>query len=248
MEHFDYLTYKKNKHKKQNSVSIKSEGNLTSKICIATFAVIFVLVISFIGSKSSKIDVEYGRLGSNETEVSSDEEESYPHEKFTIDKRLFLIQQEEKGPSESKVIAKNEQSEVISADEFKMIKNNSEEVAQGAERTHFAVPKDNTENVDNTETKPVMKPKIPIKPAVKQAGALDISITPSKVLVGKYSTQEEAKAMQIKLSGAISDTAPFIKKIANIYTVQVGSFDNFDMAKTVAGNLKIKGYDVWILQ
>lgn len=277
MEPFDYLTYKRNKQKVKKTESLsKKEKMIVSGTCIGTFVVFFVFVMGFIASKSSKIDIEYGRLGENpntpiETQNSENGEEMPVREKYTIDKRLFLIQQEEHGPSESKVVEKAaEQSEVISKDQFKEIKTNNEEVVQKAEKQVLAKKPqetqtenpikpdiDTTKNIVVGENKIAIKPKLPVKPQttatqpakqlVTTAGALDLQLAPSKVLVGKFSTFEEARTAQEKVP-EIPGASPFIKKLNGYYTVQVGAYASFDMAKVIAGKLKSKGLDVWIYQ
>ena len=75
----------------------------------------------------------------------------------------------------------------------------------------------------------------------------NIMIT-SKVLIGRYSTFDEASKhqAQIKMQGAGANA--FVRKIGDVYSVQMGSYQDFYTAKTEAQKLKALGFDVWIYQ
>lgn len=266
MEPFDYLTYKRNKVQniQKKVIFEKKERSLVLSLCIGSFVLFFLAVMFFISSKTSKMDIEhniYGGNALNTTEVITNEDDE-TEKKPSIDKRLFLIQQEENGPSESKVIVKNkEQSEVISKEEFAQIKTNNDEVVKKAEKEEFLKqplsveikedkkPEISTENnIIVGEDKISIKPKLPVEPDVKPLSNLSVPIVSSKVLVGRYATIEEARELQKSVSTAVVGVVPFVKKVGSVYAVQIGAFESFDAAKQVAGNLKSKGFDVWILQ
>lgn len=65
MEPFDYLTYKKNKFKRPKNTIDNKHKIIIASICILTFIFCFFMVFNIISSKTSKIDIEYGRLGVN---------------------------------------------------------------------------------------------------------------------------------------------------------------------------------------
>lgn len=271
MEPFDYLTYKRNKTLSKTAQIKPKDKKIIGIICAVTFVTIFILAMIFIASKSSKIDIEYGRLGqaSNDTvqvevENNTEPEEDENLHKFTIDKRLFLIQQEEKGPSESRVVKKRDQAEVISQEEFNNLKTNSEEVIKTAEKQLAQNPpadkpqaeqnKKTEETAANSQTaqpdqnKVVMKPKLPVKPTVTPLGALETTQITSKVLIGKYYSLEDARKMKDSITGLPEGVTPFVRKVSTYYAVQIGSYDSFDYARAIASRLKAQGYDVWILQ
>ncbi len=271
MEPFDYLTYKRNKTESKTKKPIilidKKERGLVLSLCIGTFVLFFIAVMFFIASKTAKMDIEYNIYGGNsldttETVVNEDNKEEV---KPTIDKRLFLIQQEENGPSESRVITKDkDHSEVISKEQFEEIKSNREEVIKKAEKQEFLnqpqaneakneeVIKptiiDESKNIIVGENKISIKPRLPLQPQVKQMSELTIPVVSSKVLVGRFATIEEAREAQKSLSTVVAGVYPFVKKINDVYSVQVGAFESFDAAKQIAGKLKSRGFDVWILQ
>ena len=260
MEPFDYLAYKR---KKLEEKGIKLENPLKKTYterekalmvgCAATFVCCFLLAMAYVGSKSSKIDIEYGRLGKNSNKIVEftdevDGEEVTRKEKITVDKRLFLIQQEEQGPSESKTVDKMKDSEVISNSEFNEIKTKNEEYFNNTKQEEIIKP-NTTENI--TVNKVSIKPKIPTttlpedntKVLVKPVGALETSTPSTKVLVGKFYNIEDAKKVQSELPDP-----SFVKKINGYYSLQVGSFESFEVAKATAGRLKLKGFDAWIYQ
>lgn len=266
MEPFDYLTYKRKKLEEGENTQPSGKRIYTQQEkklalgCIITFVCFFIFAMFYVASKSSKIDIEYGRLGKNpnrtiEFKDEVDGEEITRKEKITVDKRLFLIQQEEKGPSESKIIGKNNETEVISNSEFNDIKNKNEEFLNN--KTQEEEPK-KTEALQEitpstTVNKIAMKPKLPVatvlpenntKVVVNSVGAIEAPVIVTKVLVGKYATMDEAKQAQSEMS----DTPSFVKKINGFYTLQVGSFDNYEVAKTTAGKLKSRGYSAWLYQ
>ena len=261
MEPFDYLTYKKNKTEEEATqrTYTKEEKRLAIAIWIGTFAFMFVFVFCLVASRTSKIDIEYGRMGNKDRQVSYEVQDEETGEnvtkknKFTIDKRLFLIQQEEKGPSESKTLAKTpEQAEVISNKKFDEIKTNNKEILNKQEETKETVNKSEAQaQAVSVQNKVAIKPKLPLPSenetsnlGVKAIGAIDTPKLTSKVFVGKYISIEDARKVQAELS----DTPTFLKKINNHYTLQVGSFDSFDTAKSTAAKLKMRGFDAWIYQ
>ncbi len=262
MEPFDYLTYKRNKQQNQTKVNKIANGNKVGAvaICVITFAVCFISVLLVIGSKNSKVDIEYGRFGNNSApavdyrryESGDENEDDDSFESFTIDRRLFLIQQEENGPSKSRIVEKdNVQSEVISKEDFEQFKINNDEVMQKNQQTSPVQEQPSSEEqkpaTTSSDNKIAMKPKLPTKPTVQQVGAINVNSGPTKVLVGKYSSLDEAKEM----AGAIAknaETTPFVKKFNNYYSVQIGAYENFDVAKKVAGKYRASGYEAWILE
>ena len=50
------------------------------------------------------------------------------------------------------------------------------------------------------------------------------------------------------IGGYAGDASAYVRKIGDIYTVQMGSYQDFYTAKSKAQDLKAKGLDVWIYQ
>ena len=87
------------------------------------------------------------------------------------------------------------------------------------------------------EPKPEQKPEAaPIPQAVN-----------AKVVVGTYTTVEQAEVAKGILQDAGLGLAPFIRKIGSEYTLQVGSFNSKEKAMNAAKDLLIKNYPARVL-
>ena len=76
----------------------------------------------------------------------------------------------------------------------------------------------------------------------------DNVIIMSKLLVGRYTTFDDAKKVQNQIKANNPTSQPFVRKVGNIFSVQIGSYQDFAMAKNHAQTLRAKGFDVWIYQ
>ena len=70
----------------------------------------------------------------------------------------------------------------------------------------------------------------------------------SKVLIGKYETFEDARSAQDAVREVNRGTTPFIRKVGDIYALQVGSYQDLEVAKQVASRFRAENFDVWIYQ
>ena len=70
----------------------------------------------------------------------------------------------------------------------------------------------------------------------------------SKVLIGRYASFEEAQKTQNSIKAKDSSLSPFVKKVGDVFCVQMGSYQDFNVAKAQAQKLKSLGFDVWIYQ
>ena len=70
----------------------------------------------------------------------------------------------------------------------------------------------------------------------------------SKVLVGRFSSFEDAQKLQSVIKAKDASLTPYVKKVGDVFTVQLGSYQDFEIAKNQAHTLKSKGLDVWIYQ
>ena len=70
----------------------------------------------------------------------------------------------------------------------------------------------------------------------------------SKVLIGHYATFDEAQKMQNQIKAKNPTLQPFVRKVGGVFSVQMGSYQDFSVAKTQAQFLSSKGLDVWIYQ
>lgn len=227
----DYLTYKKNKAANEEKKPNMSRTRVALWVFLITFSVIFAIVVQIVRRYSTKIDIEYGR---NQEAKESDTILSQgfgADVKHMIDKRLRLIQLEETAPSEAKVVEKEkDDTEVIDFESFEKIKEDSLQ------------HEDDAVSIKKIETKTEKE----MEPA-QSTGASDI-VTYSKVLIGKYPSFEEARAAQDEVRNINQGSTPFIRKVGDVYALQVGSFQDISVARNVAAKFRAANFDVWIYQ
>lgn len=267
----DYLTYKKSKMNPSRVQRVEKRIEKVRriiKLSFVTFCIIFICVVVFIKKYAKRIDIEYGRHGA---EMSKDGghsslndnyfNETYDSDKRTIDKRLVLIQEEENAPSESKVLPQDrDKNEVMNLEHFEKLKSSMDDddynsTFQEEEQKPVSNTQQNTQNAQNKAVENGLKPQInsTINSELNvetQGNFAPIELAPKaniKVLVGKYSTFDEAKNAQTNMKSA-KKIAPFIRKVDNVYCLQIGSYSNMEVARSVAGGYGKDGYDVWIYQ
>ncbi len=230
----DYLTYKKSKIRPSEEQKKRTSNyRIALWIFIITFSVMFAIVVQVVRKYATRIDIEYGR---NADSMSKEADNSILSQGFgsdakkLIDKRLKLIQLEENAPNEAKIISEEkEKNEVIDFEQFAQIKESGEA--------------DDSVSFDSIDTK---KPQ--------DVGETDVSKNNpnvgvySKVLIGKYATFEDARGAQESVRQANHGTTPFIRKVGDIYALQVGSYQDLTTAKQVASKFRAENFDVWIYQ
>ena len=248
-----YFAYKKNKIQREMEEQKRpiSRLNFLFQLFVATFVVIFIIIVVSIMKYSAKMDIEYtkGELQLSTGAVNSIagynavvEEE----QQRKIDKRLLLIQQEENAPSEARIVEKpNNNHEVISQthveDNKKLEKKEKIEKQKKLNETNALKPASKISNIIE-EVK--LQKKVPVE-SVEADNNVTIM---SKVLIGRYTTFEEAQKVQNQIKAKNSALQPFVRKVGSVFSVQMGSYQDFNVAKNHAQALKSKGFDVWIYQ
>ncbi len=243
----DYFAYKKNKIQSEAQESQKpvSRLNLIFQLFLTTFIIFFIAIVIFIMKYSSKMDIEYskGDLSLRNPDTMENFSGHSPivedEQQRKIDSRLLLIQQEENAPSEAKIIEKEKvNSEVI--DPVHIDKDlNVQKTIKPAE----VLVKEQNKVAEVIEeisgiTKKTHEETLPEK---------NVTIM-SKVLIGRYSSFDEAKKMQTAIKVQDPSLTPFVRKVGDVFSVQMGSFQDFSIAKSQAQKLKSQGFDVWIYQ
>lgn len=254
----NYFEYKKNKIQSTAMVEEKpiSKLNFIFQLFIATFIIMFIVIVIFIMKYSAKMDIEYtkGDLSFHNADNMnniSGYSNILDDEPRKIDKRLALIQQEENAPVESKVVANeiddNSNENVMDLENY----NNEKEIQK--EKKIIEEPKEQKQKKQQdsvTMTSVLEEVKTPSKKKAEPEINLQepISVVVSKVLIGRYQTFEDAQKMQNLIKTKDPKATPFIRKIGDVYGIQMGSYLDFNVAKTQAQLLKAKGWDVWIYQ
>lgn len=269
----DYLTYKKSRMNPARVQRVEKRIEKIKrifKLSVVTFCIMFAVVVVFIKKYAKRVDIEYGRHGA---EIAKENQSGgatqgfsvsqgfgdgyYDNDKRTIDKRLLLIQEEENAPSESRVLPQDrDKNEVMNLEHYEKLKSNREAedakaeeapVPKKAEETkpqvHQASPQESGQGGVHSAEKPIN---------IEQQGVYSPIELPKpaniKVLVGRYSTFEEAKNAQTAMKNSKAKIAPFIRKVDNVYSLQIGSYTNMDVARGVAGSFSMDGFDAWIYQ
>ena len=247
----NYFAYKKNKIQLQANKQEKkiSKLNFLFQIFITTFIIMFIVIVVVIMKYSTKVDIEYSKnITLDKTKIGENsqlEEDIYEEKQGKIDKRLMLIQQEENAPYEAKIIEKQNSEEIINPihleknQKIEQSEKNKEIKQQKEEKGDILKPKI-TNRIDELKNNSAKK---------TEETALNKNITiMSKVLIGRYSSLEEAQKAQAEIKSLNSSATPFVKKVGDVFSVQMGSYQDFSVAKNHAQSLKSKGYDVWIYQ
>lgn len=236
--------YTNRKQNKVSSLKYSSKFDIAVQIFLVTFIAIFIAVVASIVRYSSKINIDT----TNEVQDALDRiSDTYSEEQRPIDKRLIFIQQEENAPSEAKIVAKEtyNNEEVISPSLFE-----EEKRQKKLERFEQAKASANVENaVSNIEDDDYNFEEKKPKPVVKTESYIQNNIiVVSKVLVGKFATLDEALKKQNEIKENNPKSTPYVKKVGDIFSIQMGTYQDFATAKSAAASLKSKGYDVWIYQ
>lgn len=254
-ESSDYFAYKKSKL--QSEIKRETKGRNTVKfnfllqLFIATFIIMFIVIVIAIMKYSSRMDIEYskGDLSFNNADSSSSlsgyKIADYDEEQGRIDKRLKLIQLEENAPSEAKILKNEKQkNDIVIAQEHLENSQKIDKIEKFKEKNAQSEAKGVKSPKDDSEAKNISV-KLPF--AKKEDTREDITIT-SKVLVGRFSSFEEAAKKQAEIKAEHGGLTPFVRKIGDVYSVQMGSYQDFHTAKQQALQLKSSGLEVWIYQ
>jgi len=246
-----YFAYKKNKIKNELKEMKKPISRLSflCQLFVATFVIMFIIIVVTIMKYSSKMDIEYtkGELQLSNSTITNISGYAPPvadddNKQRKIDKRLILIHQEENAPSEARIVNKPKTHlEVI--DSSHVEKNKKLEKIEKQQKLN----KQNEEKSGKLSAiieDVKLQKKIPV-----ENNLIENNVTVmSKVLVGRYATFEEAQKVQNQIKAKNSSLQPFVKKIGNVFSVQMGSYQDFAQAKIHAQKLSSKGFDVWIYQ
>ncbi len=255
----DYLSYKKSKMNNKVVMNKKSSKfKISAWIFLITFALIFAFVVQVVRKYSTKIDIEYGR---NQSELSSYENQDVfsdsntDNRKRKIDNRLRQIQLEENAPSESKISKSDKKAdEVIDKAHFdKIINTPLPETKTKPQPVSAPTP-----SASASAPTPALSAPMPnLATNVQQQSAVSAQITAdtkdgeivySKVLIGKYPTFDKAREAQSSVRSLNQGATPFVRKVGDIYSLQVGSFESLNAARNIAAKYRAEKYDVWIYQ
>lgn len=225
-EYQSYKRYKKNK-------DVTAQNILT--VFTTTFLIMLVFFIGAARRITPNVDVSIGE------DSTVDAKESGLGVKGFIDNRLRAIQSEDTNIMAKKVEEARNKFEEDDEDEYfdktleekvkipvKKVKQEVKQVTQEVQQTH------EHKTATTTPPKPVEIPTA-YNPVIK-------------VVVGSYSSIDQAKVAQSILQEAGLGVTPFVKNIQGTYTLQVGSFSSEAKAQSLANELLKHNYPARIIK
>ncbi|MBR1680478.1 SPOR domain-containing protein [bacterium] len=228
----------------QNLKRYKKQKDVTAQNVLTVFVTTFlIMLVFFIGAAkhiTPNVDVAIGE------DSATDAKESGLGVKGFIDNRLKAIQSED-----TSEIAKKLEEKVTSAFEEEDEDNYFSKELE--EKVKIPVVKKVKQEItslkDVDEDKPVVKPtSVPQpKPAAATSSAAT-SPTSIKVVVGNYSSIDQANVAQSILQESALGVSPFIKNINGTYTLQVGSFSSEEKAQALTNELLRNNFPARIIR
>lgn len=215
--HISYKEYQKKVTKNPN------EGII---IFVSAFFILLLLFLGIAKQISPEVDVSIGddTLTSGET-----------IDKATVDERLKLLKEEDNGQlqNEDNMFADELEEKVVIPEHKK------------DEQENTNVPKEE-EPVTLPDKEANPKPAETASPAPKTQAIQPQTVT-AKVVVGYYSTKEQAEVAKGIISEAGMNISPFVRSIGGAYTIQVGSYSTREKAQTVVNELLRNNYPARII-
>ncbi len=225
--------------KKTSHISYKEYQKKVSKNPndgIAMFvSVFFILLLLFLGiAKQISPDIDVS-IGSDDNAES----ETMGINKSEVDERLKLLQIEDKGD------AKSNDDEMFASEL-------DEKVVIPAQKQDEQKQND-TKQIAQSEKEATPKPAETAAPAPRVSQSLVQETqsaavpTVSKVVVGYYSTKEQAEVAKGIIAESGLNISPFVRAIGGAYTIQVGSYTSREKAQTMVNELLRNNYPARII-
>lgn len=225
----DYLSYKKQKlnAQVQEAQQIKKIDKEPRQfpMMVAVFVVCLMLFVVFVAKYGSRVDIEYGKMGEGSYETVETQNENLTSRDDTnsgLDTRLKDLQDANRAGRT--VVSK--EKEVVE----KAKKSEQKEII----KEEKAVTPQKNEEVKTQVEKQVSAPQ-------------EHRVVYSKVLLGHYSTYDEAKQAQAQLKSA-TGTVAFVRKMGSFYALQVGSYLDPEQARITAAKYSSMNYFVSIIE
>ena len=224
-EYQSYKRYKKNK-------DVTAQNILT--VFTTTFLIMLVFFIGAARKITPNVDVSIGE------DSAVDAKESGLGVKGFIDNRLKAIQSEDSNIMTKKIEEARNKLEEDTEDEY--FDNTLEEkVKLPVKKVKQEVKQVAQEVQQSQEQKTVAQPPKPVE--------IPTAYNPVvKVVVGSYSSIDQAKVAQSILQESGLGVTPFIKNIQGTYTLQVGSFSSEAKAQSLANELLKHNYPARIIK
>lgn len=203
----------------QKKVTKKPNENMI--MFVSAFFILLLLFLGIAKQLSPEIDVS---IGDDENATATED----VVDKTSVDDRLKLLQQEDEGQKTQDETFATELDEKVVLPDHKKAGN-----SDNSGNEVVTLP-------DNTATP---KPVVTSSPAPKQV------VTPAnvKVVVGYYTTKEQAEVAKGIIAESGLNISPYVKSIGGAYTIQVGSYSTREKAQSVANELLRNNYPARII-
>lgn len=209
MEPQDFSDFTVYKKQKQK----RNKSNQDNNILILFISSFLIMLVLFTGiAKHMTPEVNVGVDEESNTELK----ESGLGVKHFIDDRLKSIQMEDRG--ELKNARKNDlETENIKQDEY------------------FSPELDEKVKLPSAQTKKVSKTE-KVEPQ-KKLEPIKYTPTSFKVVVGRYTSLDQAKVSQTIVQETMPSVTPYVKQIGGYYTLQMGVFSSKEKANNLSSEL-----------
>lgn len=203
-----HISYKEYKQKLNNN---PNEGLV---LFVSAFFVMLLLFLGVVKQLSPDVDVAI----ENNSEVVAEEVE-----RGNVDERLKMIQMEDNTYSAEDETFSPELDEKVN-----LPKTKRRVIGASEDSSDVITLETSSKETPKTTQDPVLAPtQLSTAPA----------LTTAKVIVGYYSSAEQAEVAKGIIMDAGLNIEPFIKNIGGAYTLQVGSFSSREKAQSVANEL-----------
>lgn len=228
----DFMSYDRYKKKKKDN----SKSGLI--MFITTFFATLLLVTIIAKGLSPNVDVSIG------DDSATDAKDTGLGVKKFIDERLKMIQMDDNGSKSATDDSKQSKTGYNdqSFDKYSKDVNDDSSLMQQVNDEPVKIPTKKTKNsqVDTNVAPP--------RPSNNDLARPFESPRTTKVLVGRYSTFEQAKVAQGILMDSGLNISPFVKNMGDYYTLQVGSYSSRATASSVASELQRNNFPARVVQ
>lgn len=231
----DYLSYERYKKKKDNN------PNKRMMLFVTTFFATLLVFTVVAKSLSPDVDVTIG------DESQTEAKDTGLGVKKFIDERLKMIQMDDSSAGVSiKKDAKKSSGYESEEDNY------ANDYYQASEEK-MSVPKKKQADAEDTvlEEPITLSPtrvQQPPRPTGRDLSKPYESPKVSKVYVGRYATQEQARVAQEILMDSGLGITPFIKNAGSYYTLQIGSYTSRAKADGLASELQRNSFPARVVQ
>ena len=209
---------------KEYQKKVTKKPNEGIVIFVSAFFILLLLFLGIAKQLSPEIDVA---IGDDDNATSTESVD-----KTSVDDRLKLLQQEDEGSKKDETFATDLDEKVVLPDS----KKDSKAQDTAVQENPIKLP-DKEANPKPTET----ASPTPRAPQVQQHTAS------AKVVVGYYSTKEQAEVAKGIIAESGLNITPYVRNIGGAYTIQVGSYATREKAQSVANDLLRNNYPARII-